>query len=103
MQNKKQVLDILPNAWYTNIKAYREACEMAEASDRYGIIFQNLSDAGCEKETAEKCTELILSGKNQQALALIKPQKKRLLEEIHINQKRIDSLDFLVYKIEKGW
>lgn len=31
---------------------------MAEASDRYGVIFQNLSDAGCDRETAEKCTEL---------------------------------------------
>ena len=101
MQNKKQVLDILLKEWYTNIKAYREAFKMAKASDRYGIIFQNLADAGCEKETAEKCTELILAEKYEQALALIKPQKKRLLEEIHANQKRVDSLDFLVYKIEK--
>lgn len=75
---------------------------MAEASDRYGIIFQNLSDAGCEKEMAERCTELIFSGKYEQALALIKPLKKRLLEEIHANQKRVDSLDFLVYKIERS-
>ena len=74
---------------------------MAEASDRYGVIFQNLSDAGCDRETAERCTELILSEKYGQALALIKPLKKRLLEEIHTNRKRIDSLDFLVYKIEK--
>lgn len=74
---------------------------MAEASDRYGIIFQNLADAGCDGETAEMCTELILAEKYEQALALIKPRKKRLLEEIHANQKRVDSLDFLVYKIEK--
>ncbi len=74
---------------------------MAEAFDRNGIIFQNLSDAGCDRETAERCTELILSEKYEQALAIIKPRKKRLLEEIHTNQKRIDSLDFLVYKIEK--
>ena len=56
MQNKKQVLDILLKEWYTNIKAYREAFKMAKASDRYGIIFQNLAYAGCEKETAERCT-----------------------------------------------
>lgn len=75
---------------------------MAEASDRYGVIFQNLSDAGCDLDTAKMCTELILAGKCEQALALIKPQRKRLLEEIHANQKRIDSLDFLVYKIERS-
>lgn len=75
---------------------------MAEASDRYGIIFQNLSDAGCDRDTAERCTELILAEKYEQALALIKPMKKRLLEEIHQNQKRVDKLDFLVYKIGKS-
>ena len=75
---------------------------MAEASDRYGVIFQNLSDAGCDRETAERCTELILSEKYQQALAVIKPRKKRLLEEIHANQKKIDNLDFLIYKIQKA-
>lgn len=75
---------------------------MAEASDKYGIIFQNLTDAGCDGKTAERCTELILAGKYEQALALIKPQKKRLLDEIRKNQKQVDSLDFLVYKIEKA-
>lgn len=75
---------------------------MAEASDRYGVIFQNLVDSGCDTETAKRCTELILAGKCEQALALIKPMKKRLLEEIHANQKRVDSLDFLVYKIGKN-
>lgn len=75
---------------------------MAEASDRYGVIFQNLSDAGCDKDTAKRCTELILAGKYEQALAIIKPQKKRLLEEIHANQKRVDNLDFLAYKIRKS-
>lgn len=75
---------------------------MAEASDRYGVIFQNLADAGCDTETAERCTELILAEKYEQALALIKPQKKRLLDEVHANQKRIDCLDFLAYKIGKS-
>ena len=72
---------------------------MAKASDRYDVIFQNLSDAGCDLETSERCTELILAGKCEQALALIKSMKKRLLEELHQNQKRVDNLDFLVYKI----
>lgn len=73
----------------------------SDQSDRYGVIFQNLSDAGCDTETAERCTKLILEGKYEQALAMIKPIKKRLLEEIHANQKRVDDLDFLVYKIGK--
>ncbi|MDE6763668.1 MAG: hypothetical protein K2N26_09615 [Oscillospiraceae bacterium] len=75
---------------------------MAKASDRYDVIFQNLSDAGCDLETSERCTELILAGKCEQALALIRFRKKRLLEEIHKNQKQVDSLDFLVYTLGKS-
>ncbi|MCM1330515.1 MAG: hypothetical protein NC253_13875 [Ruminococcus sp.] len=75
---------------------------MAEATDKYGIIFQNLTDGGCDKNTAERCAEYILSGKYEQALAVIKPHKKRLLEEIRASQKQVDSLDFLLYKIEKS-
>lgn len=75
---------------------------MAEASDKYGVIFQNLVDSGCDIETAKSCTELILAEKCEQTLAPIKPMKKRLLEEIHANQKRVDSPDFLVYKIGKN-
>lgn len=75
---------------------------MAEASDKYGIVFQNLTDAGCDDKTAEMCAEYILSGKYEQALALIGTQKKRLLEIVHANQKRIDCLDFLAYTIGKS-
>ncbi|MCM1334272.1 MAG: hypothetical protein NC084_04310 [Bacteroides sp.] len=74
---------------------------MAKAADRYEIIFQNLTDAGCDQNTAKECTGYILSGKYEQALAMIKPHKKRLLAEIRENQKQVDSLDFLLYKIEK--
>ncbi len=75
---------------------------MAEASDKYGMVLQNLTDAGCDDKTAEKCTEYILSGKYEQALALIGSQKKHLLEIVRTNQKRIDCLDFLAYKIGKS-
>lgn len=28
---------------------------MAEATDTWGILYQDLIDAGCERETAEQC------------------------------------------------
>lgn len=75
---------------------------MADFSDRYGIIFQNLIDAGCDDSFAEEYTRLILGGKTQSALNTLGEHRKHLLDEVHANQKRIDCLDHLIYKIEKS-
>ena len=74
---------------------------MADFSDKYSIIFQNLIDAGCDDYFAEEYTRLILDGKKQSVLNTLGKHRKHLLDEVHINQKRIDCLDHLLYKIEK--
>ncbi len=74
---------------------------MAEARDKYGIIFRNLTDAGCDKKTAEIYTDMILNGKSEQVLHFLEKYRLDLLDKLHINQKRIDCLDFLVYRIRK--
>lgn len=74
---------------------------MAQANDKYGIIFQNLTDAGCDKKTAGKYTDMILNDKSEQVLYFLEKYRLDLLDELHKNQKRIDCLDFLVYKIGK--
>lgn len=75
---------------------------MAKFSDIRGIVMQNLIDAGCGDSFAEECAQLILDGKNQSALNILGKHRKHLLDEIHTNQKRIDCLDYLIYKIEKS-
>lgn len=75
---------------------------MADFSDRYGIIFQNLIDAGCDDSFAEEYTRLILDGKMQSVLNTLGKHRKHLLDDVHTNQKRIDCLDHLIYKIEKS-
>lgn len=75
---------------------------MADFSDRYGIVFQDLIDAGCDNSFAEEYAQLILSGKTQFVLNILSNHRKKLLDEVHINQKRIDCLDYLIYKIEKS-
>ena len=73
---------------------------MAEFSDIRGIVMQNLIDAGCGGLT-EECAQLILNGEMQSALNILERHRKYLLDEVHTNQKRIDCLDHLIYKIEK--
>ena len=75
---------------------------MADFSDRYGIVFQNLIDAGCDKEAAEQYAYMILGGCIEQAARILEKHRSYLLDEVHTNQKRIDRLDYLIYKIEKS-
>lgn len=75
---------------------------MAEASDTWGVLYQNLIDAGCEQGTAEQCISLMKAGKHTDLLRLLSRHRADLLDTVHENQKRIDCLDFLVYQIGKG-
>lgn len=74
---------------------------MAQANDKYGIIFQNLTDAGFDKITAQKYADMILNGNTEEVLHFLEKYRFCLLDELHKNKKRIDCLDFLVYRIGK--
>lgn len=74
---------------------------MAEASDTFGILHQNLIDAGCGEELIAHCMELARQDDWQGMLALLSGKKGELLKSVHNQQNRIDCLDFLVYKINK--
>lgn len=74
---------------------------MAEATDTFGILQQNLEDAGCEKEITDKCLKLAHQECWDEIPKLLGNYKNQLLDAMHTNQKQIDCLDFLVYKIRK--
>lgn len=74
---------------------------MAEASDTWGILSQNLIDAGCGEETIRRCVRLAQDGKTVEMLHLLSRHRKALLDAVHLNQKQIDCLDYLVYQTEK--
>lgn len=74
---------------------------MAEASDKMGILYQNLMDAGCDKEMTETCMELAREGQKTELLRLLSCHKQKLLKTMHKSQKEIDCLDFLTFRIEK--
>lgn len=74
---------------------------MAEASDQTGILYQNLEDAGCDKQTKEKCMALFQSGNLRGILPLLSNYRKDLLSTVRSGQKKIDCLDYLIYKIQK--
>lgn len=74
---------------------------MAEASDTQGIFYQNLIDAGCDRETVERCLSLNRRAQTPELLRLLARHRKSLLDGLHRNQKQIDCLDYLIYKTEQ--
>lgn len=74
---------------------------MAKASDRMGILHQNLIDAGCNRDLVETCMELAKADQWNRILSLLAGQRINLLDSVHDGQKQIDCLDFLVYSINK--
>lgn len=74
---------------------------MAEATDTFGILKQNLEDIGCREEMTEECMELAHEERWTEISQLLMQHKRKLLETLHRNQSQIDCLDYLVYKIHK--
>ena len=74
---------------------------MAEASDTYGMIYQNLQDAGSDEAITQKCMEFVRAGNMGDMLPILINHRKRLLTIVRSGQKKIDCLDYLIYKIQK--
>lgn len=64
-------------------------------------VIQNLEDAGCDPETVEEFLALDVEGKTGEQLKLLARQRKRLLDRVHREEKRIDCLDYLAYQLNK--
>ena len=75
---------------------------MAKASDKQGILIQNLVDAGFDSHTVWACLCLVEEGRQAQLLRILAQQKDALLDTVHQSQRQIDCLDFLVYQIKRG-
>ncbi len=76
---------------------------MAEASDIYGIIYQNLEDAGCDEQITQRCMALARSGNLEGMLPILFHYRRELLDTVRSGQKKMDCLDYLIYKIRKGY
>lgn len=75
--------------------------KMAEINDVYGSIYQNLIDSGCDLQTARQCMSFMEEGRISEILPILSRHKSALIDSVHIEQKQIDCLDFLIYKLKK--
>ena len=75
--------------------------DMAEASDTQGILRQNLLDAGCGSDMVQMCMALAQKENMTELIHILTQHRRTLLDTVHQNEKRIDCLDYLVYRLEK--
>ena len=64
-------------------------------------VIENLRDAGCGSRCVEQFLALGKEGKTADQLRLLSAHRQRLLDQIHRGEKRVECLDYLVYRIEK--
>lgn len=64
-------------------------------------LLDNLEDAGCGPEVAERFLALESAGQHQEQLKLLSDHRRHLLDCLHREERRIDCLDYLVYQLEK--
>ena len=74
---------------------------MAEASDTQGILRQNLLDAGCGSDTVQRCMALAQTKNTPELMRILAQHRRALLDTVHLSEKRIDCLDYLIYQLEK--
>lgn len=74
---------------------------MAEVNDALGSMNQNLIDAGCDTKTIEQCMAYMEEGRYSDIFPILSQYREILLGTVHIGQKRIDCLDYLIYKLKK--
>lgn len=71
-------------------------CDSEEA------VTQNLRDAGCDEGTIAAFLGFVREEKEAESLRLLKKQRSLLLDAVHREEKKIDCLDYLVYRMQKA-
>lgn len=64
-------------------------------------LLDNLEDAGCGPEFAERFLALESASQHREQLKLLSDHRRHLLDCLHREERRIDCLDYLVYQLEK--
>lgn len=75
---------------------------MIERTKPEQAVITNLADAGCDKEQIEQFMDFLKSGRKEAGLSLLAKHRRFLLDCYHADQKKIDCLDYLIYKMNQN-
>ncbi|MBO4669765.1 MAG: hypothetical protein J5648_07370 [Lachnospiraceae bacterium] len=63
---------------------------------------QNLSDAGCCKNTSDDIIRMCEAGNMKGALHMMRKDRCRLMDELHESGRKVDCLDYLIRTTENA-
>ena len=66
------------------------------------LLIRNLKDAGCKEADIQRFLQLGKEGKQREQLRLLTMHRATLLDQLHVSQRQIDCLDYLVYQMNHG-
>lgn len=75
---------------------------MIERTKQEQAVIANLADAGCDNEQIEQFMDFLKSGGKEAGLFLLAKHRRFLLDCYHADQKKIDCLDYLIYKMNQN-
>lgn len=75
---------------------------MIERTKQEQAVVANLADAGCDKEQIAQFMDFLKSGRKEAGLSLLAKHRRFLLDCYHADQKKIDCLDYLIYKMNQN-
>lgn len=75
---------------------------MAKYIENAVMVVQNLEDAGCDGDTVKQFMELVEAGEEKAQLKLLEKHRSVLLDKLHINERQIDCLDYLIFQMKKA-
>ncbi|CZQ90765.1 hypothetical protein [Trichococcus ilyis] len=67
---------------------------------REEMLITNLKDAGCTDETIAAFLQYRQTNESAKQMDLLKKHRSGLLDKIHEDQKAIDCLDYLLYRMK---
>lgn len=74
---------------------------MASPELQTQVVIQNLKDAGCGEELIASFMQLAQRKQTAESLALLAEHRRTLLNNCHVEQKKIESLNDLIHKMRQ--
>ena len=66
------------------------------------LLIRNLKDAGCSEADIQRFLKLRQEGRRREQLRLLTTHRASLLDQLHVSQRQIDCLDYLVFQMNHG-
>ena len=66
------------------------------------LLLRGLKDAGFDDTAIEQYLRLEAEGREKEQFRFLAAHRTKLLDEVHLSQEKLDTLDYLIYNKERN-